>query len=125
MQRMFLKLDGIKGESQSARHAGEIEIKNFYWGRRRSPAMTGTGRASIKDLTVIKQADRTSTDLKVAWTTARNFEGLLTVEDYSVRGSLVRSIAYRLQSVFVDSVTGQKGEEVIALNCKSIKLLHP
>jgi type VI protein secretion system component Hcp len=122
---MFLKLDGIKGETQSARNAGAIEITGFYWGRKQTPATAGTGSAPIKDLTVIKRADRTSPHLQVASTTARNFDGLLTVEDYSVRGSLVRSIAYRLHSVFVDSIRGQQGEEVIALNCKSIKLLFP
>ena len=29
---MFLKLDGIEGESKDAKHAGEIDIESFAWG---------------------------------------------------------------------------------------------
>lgn len=31
MAEMFLKLDGIEGESLDSAHAGEIEIKNWGW----------------------------------------------------------------------------------------------
>lgn len=31
-KKMFLKLEGITGESQSPRHIGEIEISGFAWG---------------------------------------------------------------------------------------------
>ena len=28
----FLKIDGIEGESQDAKHKGEIEVESFGWG---------------------------------------------------------------------------------------------
>jgi type VI protein secretion system component Hcp len=32
----FLKIDGIKGESQDSKHGGEIEIQSFSWGATQS-----------------------------------------------------------------------------------------
>ncbi len=29
----FLKIDGIEGESQDAKHKGEIDVESWSWGR--------------------------------------------------------------------------------------------
>jgi type VI secretion system secreted protein Hcp len=122
MRKVFLKLDGIKGESQNAGHKDEIEIASFYWGR--NQMSTFTAGSGLKDLTIIKRADKSTPYLRVASTSGQDFQGQLTLEDFTARGSLVRSIAFELQSVFVDSVTGIQAGEVIALSCKSIKLVR-
>lgn len=60
---MFLKLDGIKGESQDSKHKEEIEITSFSFGVHQlgsasSGGGAGTGKASFDDLHVSKRADK-------------------------------------------------------------------
>ena len=56
----FLKIDGIEGESQDAKHKAEIEIDSFGWGQtqggnadthggRAVPSERRSGRASSAD----------------------------------------------------------------------------
>jgi type VI secretion system secreted protein Hcp len=45
---MFLKLAGIPGESQDARHRGEIEILGWSWGVSETLAASGGGGAAGK-----------------------------------------------------------------------------
>ena len=41
---IFLKIDGIDGESQDAKHKGEIDLESFSWGEsRRAPSHAGGG----------------------------------------------------------------------------------
>ena len=52
---MFLKLDGISGESQDATHKGEIEIQSFSFGatqvgNRGNGAGGGAGKVSFQDI---------------------------------------------------------------------------
>lgn len=126
MQKVFLKLDEIKGESQNARQIDEIEVASFYWGANQPSNSAGTqhGRAVMNNITVIKRADKTSPMLRGASRSGESFQGLLTLEDYSAQGSLVRSIVFELESVFVDTVTSFESGEIIALNCRSVKLLR-
>lgn len=44
---LFLKIDGIEGESTDARHAKEIEVLSFSWGETQAgaPAAGGAGAA--------------------------------------------------------------------------------
>ena len=126
MRKVFLKLDGLTGAARDGQHAGEIEIASFYWGgdNRSFLAPRRGNYSAMKDLTIIKRADRTTPDLRGAARTGQSFEGRLTLEDYSGAGSLVRSIVFELGTVFVDSVTNIEAGEVINLRCKSIKLVH-
>jgi type VI secretion system secreted protein Hcp len=50
----FLKIDGIKGESQDHKHGGEIEIQSFSWGASNSGSFAqggggGAGKVSMQD----------------------------------------------------------------------------
>ena len=48
----FLKLDGVKGESMDAAHAGEIDIESFSWGETNATtigsATGGAGAGKVK-----------------------------------------------------------------------------
>jgi type VI protein secretion system component Hcp len=127
MKKVFLKLDGIKGESQAARHAGAIEVSSFYWGDGRTAALSIGKRRPLaaKDgLTIIKRTDNTTPDFLVAALTGQRFQGILTLEDYTASENLVRSIVFELETVFVRSVTEIKSGEVINLRYKTIRLLR-
>src|SRR6266480_5272537 len=61
----FLKLDGIKGESQDYKHKGEIEVLSFSWGTAHSAPLEqhgigmghGLGQAKIEDFSIVKKVD--------------------------------------------------------------------
>ena len=74
---MFLKIDGIIGESADAKHKGWIDVLSFGWGAT-NPALlsgggTGTGKASIQDFTFVKTPDLA---------TAKLFKGVVTGEHH-------------------------------------------
>lgn len=67
---MFLKAVGqrtgaITGESTDRRFAGQIDVVDWSWGMSAPSAVNGqrTGRLQIKELTLVKRADRASTAL--------------------------------------------------------------
>lgn len=83
---MFLKIDGIDGESQDAKHKGEIEIESFSWGASRPAAAGGTGgggstgRATMEDFTFTTPVTRASPKLFLACVENRRIKtALLTV----------------------------------------------
>jgi type VI secretion system secreted protein Hcp len=68
---MFLKVQGVTGESADAQHKGEIAIKSWAWGAQGSPLGQGarTGKATLTELQVVKVADQSSpTLLRYLWT---------------------------------------------------------
>lgn len=65
---MFLKLDGIKGETMDAKHKGEIEILSWSWALIQpssagSGAGSGAGKVQVHDIVVSKTVDVASPNL--------------------------------------------------------------
>ncbi|GJD76307.1 Hcp family type VI secretion system effector [Methylobacterium goesingense] len=65
---MFLKLDGIKGESQDGKHKEEIDVLAWSWGMAQSGSGhigsgSGSGKVSVQDLSVTKYIDKSSPPL--------------------------------------------------------------
>ena len=62
---MFLKLDGIKGESLDEKHKGEVDILSFSWGAS-NPSSFGTGggggagKVSVRDFSFVHRIDKSS-----------------------------------------------------------------
>jgi type VI secretion system secreted protein Hcp len=68
---IFIKIDGIKGESHDAKHAGEIDVLSWSFGAQQTGAGhggggSGAGKVSIGDLQFVKRADTSSTALLLA-----------------------------------------------------------
>jgi type VI secretion system secreted protein Hcp len=82
---MFLKLDGIKGESKDHKHKDEIHIESFSWGVNQTGTMSaigggGAGKCSISDVSVTKFTDKASTPLMLHCANGKHIkEGLITV----------------------------------------------
>ena len=62
---MFLKIDGIEGESVDSTHTNEIELLTLHWGMNQGATMhTGTGggagKVSVDDLTFTHTVDKAS-----------------------------------------------------------------
>ena len=82
---IFLKIDGIDGESGDAKHKGEIEIESFSWGAS-SPQATGpggggaAGRVTMEDFSFTTKVTRASPKLFLALVERRRIKtALLTV----------------------------------------------
>jgi type VI secretion system secreted protein Hcp len=82
---VFLKLEGIPGESQDRRHANEIDITAWSLGVTNSGSAHtggggGSGRASFTDLAVTKIVDQATPALMLAAAKGRHLaSGRLTV----------------------------------------------
>jgi type VI secretion system secreted protein Hcp len=71
---MFLSVKGgthgqITGESQDAKHKGEIEVLSWSWGMQGKPSLSGggaSGKATMRELKVVKRVDKASTALMSA-----------------------------------------------------------
>ena len=67
-QDMFLKLEGVNGESQDAQHQDEIEVLSWTWTMKQSGAMHsgsggGAGKAEVADFEFQHRLDRASPNL--------------------------------------------------------------
>ncbi len=65
---LYLKVDGVTGESMDANHKGWIDIVSFVWGGSQSGSMSsggggGAGKVSFSDLQVITNMDKASSTL--------------------------------------------------------------
>lgn len=81
---MFLKLDGIDGDSSAHKHKGEIELLSFSWGLSQSGASSGggggAGKVQVGDFVITKQIDASSPKLMEACCQGEHIkEGTLTV----------------------------------------------
>jgi type VI secretion system secreted protein Hcp len=69
---VFLKLDGIEGESQDARHRGEIDVDTYSWGAANPVGHTGTGtgagsgRVTFQDFSFTAPVSKASPKLFLA-----------------------------------------------------------
>lgn len=84
-QDIFLKLNGIDGESQDAMHLNEIDITTWTWQISQDSAMLsgsggGAGKSTVGDLTLTHNLDRSSPNLaKYCFTGKHIDQAILTM----------------------------------------------
>jgi type VI secretion system secreted protein Hcp len=82
---MFLKLDGINGESRDSKHKGEIEIESFSWGASNSGSAShgaggGAGKVAMQDFHFVTRVSKASPQLFLACASGEHLRsGVLTV----------------------------------------------
>ena len=85
---MFFKVKGAKhgpinGEAQDSAHKGEIEVLSWSWGMQGKVSLGGggaTGKATMRELRIVKKVDKASTALMSALRTNEVIkEGILTL----------------------------------------------
>jgi type VI secretion system secreted protein Hcp len=85
---MFFKVKGAKhgpinGEAQDDKHKNEIEVLSWSWGMQGKPTLGGgsaSGKATIRELRIVKHVDKASTALMSAVRTNEVIkEGILTL----------------------------------------------
>jgi type VI secretion system secreted protein Hcp len=65
---MFLKIDGIEGESADHKHKGEIDLESWSWGASNSGSAhmgggAGTGKVSMHDFSFTMQINKATPKL--------------------------------------------------------------
>lgn len=65
---IFLKLEGVDGESKDSAHKDEIEVKEFSWSMSQTASMHvgtggGLGKVSVADLSITHRIDKASPTL--------------------------------------------------------------
>jgi type VI secretion system secreted protein Hcp len=64
---MFLKLDGVSGESKDKAHLKDIDILSWSWGMSNSgTAQQGSGKVNVQDITISKYIDSSSPKLMLS-----------------------------------------------------------
>lgn len=121
----FLKIDGIKGESRDAKHAGEIEIESFSWGLSNSGSThagggLGAGKAAFQDFSFLSRISSASPRLMVSCATGEHFkQAVLTSRKAGDKTNEYYTI--KLSDVLVSSYQ-QSGEAGDALPSDSFSL---
>src|SRR5689334_6869301 len=67
-QDIFLKINGIEGESHDSDHKNEIEVLSFNWHVHQESTMHagsggGAGKATVEDFEFVHHVDRSSPNL--------------------------------------------------------------
>lgn len=117
---MFLKLDGIDGESQQKGHEQWIEVGSFSWGvANLTSAAAGSGRGagkpSFQDFSFTKQTDSASPKLYIRCATGEHIKSgqlsFLKLDDAG-KGSAIEYLKIKLSDVLVSSFQESGGGDV-------------
>lgn len=82
---IFLRIDGIAGESTDAKHKGELELQAFSWGETQSGSTAGgggggAGKVHVQDLHFSARMSKASPQLLVACASGQHLKSaVLTV----------------------------------------------
>ncbi|MBJ6726842.1 Hcp family type VI secretion system effector [Geomesophilobacter sediminis] len=119
---MFLKMDGIRGESADDKHRDEIDVLSWSWGITQAATSHigsggGAGSADVKDITFTKYVDRSSPIL------IKNTHSGIPIKNavFVVRKAGKQQnefLKIRLEDCFISSITtgGSGGQERLTEN---------
>jgi type VI secretion system secreted protein Hcp len=105
---LFLKIDGVAGESLDSKHKGEIELEAFSWGEA-NPAGhagpgggAGAGKVQVQDLHVTARVNKASPVLMLACASGKLLkEAVLTAR--KAAKSQVEFLVFKFTDLLVSS----------------------
>lgn len=113
---MYLKIEGINGESQDRDHKGEIEVLSWSWGMSQNQPATGASRRAagavcIEDMNLTKYHDASSADLYNALANGKHYPSATLTMRKAGQGQQ-NYVVIEMKNVNVRSVsTGSSGSE--------------
>lgn len=131
---MFLKLDGIKGESLDSKHKDEIHVLAWSWGASQSGTThvgtgSGAGKVNVQDISVTKYVDKASVPLLQHCATGKHIpKGLLVIRKAGEKP--LEYLKIDIKDIIVTHVStgGSGGEdqltENVSLNFGEFKLTY-
>ena len=129
---MFLKVEGIEGESKDKAHGKEIDVLAWSWGMSQSGTSHiggggGAGKVNVQDISLTKYIDKSSPDLMLACCNGKHLgEAKLTVR--KAGENPLEYLIITMTDVLVSSVStgGSGGEdrltENVTLNFAKVKV---
>lgn len=129
---MFLKLDGVKGESQDSKHKDEIQILSFSWGLSQTAQGAGGGagasKVSVSDFQIVKRLDTASPQLmEMACSGEHIGSGLLTLAKAGDNKGQQEYMKIKFSDILISSYstggsnTGDPAEQ-ISLNFSNVEV---
>jgi type VI secretion system secreted protein Hcp len=130
-QDIFIKINGIDGESQDSAHKSEIEVKSWSWEISQQSNMHmgsggGAGKATVEDLQFTHLVDRASPNLMKYCLTGKHIDqAVLTVR--KAGGSPLEYLKITMSDVLVTKVSpsGNNADngitEVVRLSFAKVK----
>lgn len=120
---MFLKLDGIDGESEDDKHAKSIDVLAWSWGMSQSGTTHvggggGAGKANFQDLSCTKWLDKSTPVLMQHCANGKHIkDGKLTVR--KAGETPLEYFILEMTELIVSSVStgGSGGEDRLTENC--------
>ena len=113
---MFIKFDGIDGESVDSKHAKSIDVLAWSWGMSQSGTTHqstggGAGKVNVQDLSLTKHIDKSSTVLMTHCATGKHIpKAVLTVRKAGDKP--LEYLVITLKDLLISSVqTGGSGGE--------------
>jgi type VI secretion system secreted protein Hcp len=103
---MFLKMDGVRGESTDEKHKGEIDVLSWSWGTSNGAGQIKSGRvptACIQDLNLTKQTDSSTPTLIINGVTGQIAPTAVLVVRKSGGDSPIEFLKLTMRNVMVSS----------------------
>ncbi|KOC91085.1 Hcp family type VI secretion system effector [Winslowiella iniecta] len=93
MNNIFLKIDGVKGESKNSLYPGWIDVEAYAWGTKRNGGGSGTGVANYHNLSVHCVVDKATASALLFSSNGKNVK---TVELSACKASDGQMEFYRI-----------------------------
>lgn len=132
---IFLKLDGVDGESTKDGHENEIEVFSFSNGASNPSSVafgtgSGSGKVDLSSLSLQKQVDKASPKLFLYCCNGQHIAtGKMTVREAG-GDSKVEYYVYDMQELFIDSISwgaasgGGKPSESVSMSFKQLQITY-
>ena len=132
---MFLKLNGVDGESKDKTHTKDIDVLSWSWGMSNSGSAhqgggAGSGKVNVQDVTVTKYIDSSSPKLMLSCCDGTHFTTAALTVRKAGGASPVEYVIIKMEEVLITSVTtgGSGGEdrltENVGLNFAKVKVKY-
>jgi len=128
---IFLKINGIEGESQDANHKNEIEVLRWGWSVQQHSTMHsgsggGSGRASVSDIRFEHMLDRASPNLlKYSLTGKHIDQAVLTLRKAGGGSKPLEYLKITMNDVIITNVSQSGGghdvHESVSLSFAKVK----
>ena len=107
---LFLKIDGIPGESRDDKHRDEIDLLSFSWGESNAAAHVSAGggsagKVSMQDFHFTARVSKATPKLMLACASGQHIaSAVMTARQSSGEGGGFEFLFYKLTNVLVSSV---------------------
>jgi type VI secretion system secreted protein Hcp len=106
---MFLKLNGVPGESKDKIHTNEVDVLSWTWGMSNSGSAhvgggAGSGKVSLQDVTLSKYVESSSPKLMLACCNGTHYPSALLTVRKAGGAAAVEYIKVKMEEILIAGV---------------------